>query len=535
MSLRTLLLASAALLPAGGPAAAFTLHLLHVNDAHSRIESINATGSTCSDEDEAAGECFGGAARLKTAIDARRGELVAAGENVLVLDAGDQFAGSLFFTTFQGQADVEFMKRIGFDAMVFGNHEFDLGPGPLAAFVEKAEFPVVFGNADASGDNRLGPLNRDPVILEVSGERVAIVGALTQETVEISSPGPTVSISDPIAYLTETAAALEADGVKHIVALTHQGALDDFAAAAAVPGIDAIVGGHSHTLFSNTAEDAAYPYPEMVGGPAGVAVPVVQAEAYSKYLGHLTLIFGEAGVVTEATGDTVLLKASVAPDPAVLARIDELGAPVEELQTRVIGEVATAVDGSRETCRTGECAMGNLVAEAMLDRARGQGVTIALQNGGGLRASIDAGEVTKGEVLTVLPFQNTLSTFNISGAGIIAALENGVSQVEEGGGRFLQVAGLTYAWDASAPPVEGRVRKVMVREREAWVPIDPAKIYAVATNNFVRQGGDGFAMLRDEATSAYDFGPGIEDVLSDYIAANPGYAPFTDGRIVRLE
>ncbi len=148
MPLRLVLLACAASL-ATGEAQAFTLHILHINDFHSRIEPIGATGSTCSAEDETAGTCFGGVARLATAINVRRDELLAAGENVLVLDAGDQFAGSLFFTTFQGQAEVEFMNRIGFDAMVFGNHEFDLGPGPIADFVEKAEFPVVFGNVEA--------------------------------------------------------------------------------------------------------------------------------------------------------------------------------------------------------------------------------------------------------------------------------------------------------------------------------------------------------------------------------------------------
>jgi 5'-nucleotidase len=201
----------------------------------------------------------------------------------------------------------------------------------------------------------------------------------------------------------------------------------------------------------------------------------------------------------------------------------------------VIGEVSTPIDGERDSCRSGECAMGNLVAEAMLDRVRSQGATIALQNGGGVRASIDAGPVTKGEVLTVLPFQNTLSTFNIKGAGIVAALENGVSQVEEGAGRFPQVAGLTFKWTASVPPGEGRVSEVMVREGDAWVPIDPERIYTVATNDFLRRGGDGYAVLRDEATNAYDYGPGLEDVLADYIAANPGYAAFTDGRIARLE
>jgi 5'-nucleotidase len=533
MTLRSALFASSAVALAAPAAEAFTLHVLHVNDVHSRIESVGATDASCSAEDEAAGECFGGVARLKTAIDALRAEIEAAGEAVIVLDAGDQFAGSLFFTTFGGAAEVEFMNRIGFDAMMLGNHEFDLGPGPLADFVEAAEFPVLFGNVDASGDNRLAALAQGPLVLEVGGEQVAIVGALTPDTAEISSPGPTVAFADPVVHLTEAVAALEAQGVKHVIALTHLGVADDLALAAAVPGLDAIVGGHSHTLFSNTAEDAAYPYPFMAEGPDGAQVPVVQAGAYSKYLGRLTLTFDEAGVVTAAAGDTLPLDASVTPDPDTLARIAELGAPIEELKARVVAELDAPVDASRESCRAGECEMGTLVAEAMLDRVRGQGVTIALMNGGGLRASIDAGPVTMGEVLTVLPFQNTLATFNISGAALVAALENGVSQVEEGAGRFPQVAGLTFVWDPAAPPMGGRVSEVMVREGEGWVPIDPAATYSVVTNNFLRNGGDGYAMLRDEATNAYDYGPGLDEVLVDYLVQNPGFTPFTDGRIAR--
>jgi 5'-nucleotidase len=166
---------------------------------------------------------------------------------------------------------------------------------------------------------------------------------------------------------------------------------------------------------------------------------------------------------------------------------------------------------------------------------KGQGVTIALQNGGGLRASIGAGQVSMGDVLAVLPFQNTLATFNLPGSAIVAALENGVSQVEEGGGRFPQVAGLRFAWDPSVPPMEGRIASVEVREGDAWVPLDPAKVYAVASNNFMRNGGDGYTSLRDQATNAYDFGPGLEGVLADYLAARPGYEPYTDGRIRLVE
>ena len=169
--------------------------------------------------------------------------------------------------------------------------------------------------------------------------------------------------------------------------------------------------------------------------------------------------------------------------------------------------------------------MGNLVADAMLERVRDQGVEIALQNGGGLRASIDEGEVTMGEVLTVLPFQNTLSTFRVSGQTMLDALENGVGQIEEGAGRFPQVAGMSFAVDVTAPAGE-RVRDVMVGD----APLDPGRDYLVVSNNYVRNGGDGYKMFRD-ASDAYDFGPDLADVTAEYLAQHTPYQPYTDGRI----
>jgi 5'-nucleotidase len=175
--------------------------------------------------------------------------------------------------------------------------------------------------------------------------------------------------------------------------------------------------------------------------------------------------------------------------------------------------------------------MGNLVADASLARVADQGVTIALVNSGGLRASIDAGPVTMGEVLTVLPFQNTLSTFEVSGQTLIDALENGVSQYEEKAGRFLQVAGLKYTFDPAAP-AGARISDVMVAVDGGWGPIDPAATYLVVSNNYVRTGGDGFKMFND-AAKAYDFGPDLADVVAEYIAANAPYQPYLDGRITK--
>jgi 5'-nucleotidase len=532
--MRHLLLTSAGALAlsAGAAAADYTLHVLHTNDFHSRVLPIGGSDSTCSDKDEAEGKCFGGAARLKTLIDAKRAELE--GQNVLVLDAGDQFQGSPFYSTYKGAAEAEFMEMIGYDVMAVGNHEFDDGPEKLAEFVDAVSFPVISGNLDLSRSNLLSGKVGNHVVLEVGGEKIGIISALATDTVETSSPGPDVIFQAEIDSLAADVAELEAAGVTKIIALTHVGLPMDLEIAAAVPGIDAVVGGHSHTYLSATDPKRHGPYPTWVSRADGSLAPVVQAYAYGKYVGHLELTFDDAGVLVYAGGNTIVVGSDVAKDPAVEERIAALGGPIQETMAQVVAETAAEIDGSRDSCRAKECAMGNLVAEAMLDRVKEQGVTIAIQNGGGLRASIDAGPVTMGEVLTVLPFQNTLATFVLSGEAVVAALENGLSQVEEGAGRFPQVAGLRYVWDPKAEP-GSRVRSVEVMGAGGWAPIAPEASYGVVSNNFMRGGGDGYSMFRDQAMDAYDFGPNLEMVVAEFLAANGPYTPFTDGRIATAE
>lgn len=521
MLTRFVLAASALAVSAGMALADYKLTILHTNDIHSRIESINKYDSTCNAEGETEGKCFGGMARVKTAMDAMRAEM--ANDNVVVLDAGDPFQGSLFYTTYKGKAEAEFMEAVGYHVMAVGNHEFDDGPAGLAGFIDAVSFPVISGNLDLSGEPLLKGKVKDHVVLDVGGKKIGIISALATDTVDTSSPGEGVVFQDEIESLAADAAALEGEGVDIIIALTHVGLPKDLEIAKAVPAIDVVIGGHSHTKMLNDGK--SQPYPAMVDGR-----PVAQAYAYSKYIGKLTVTFDDAGNVTSASGDPVVLDASVTPNAAMAARIAEMGAPIEEMKQRVVANAKMAIEGDRSVCRTTECPMGNLVADAMLDRVKDQGITIAIQNGGGLRASIDAGEVTMGEVLTVLPFQNTLSTFFVSGQTVIDALENGVSQVEEVKGRFPQVAGLKFTWDASVAANEGRIKEVMVRDGDAWVAIDPAKTYGLVSNNYVRNGGDGYKMFR-EAEKAYDFGPDLADVTAEFLAKQDGYEPYTDGRI----
>jgi len=512
----------------------FTLNVLHINDMHSRIESISRFDSTCSASDEAEGNCFGGVGRLATKLWERRGQLEDEGANVITLDAGDQFMGSLFYTTYKGKAEVEFMNTIGFDVMAVGNHEFDDGPDVLADFVEMAEFPVISGNTVIGDEERLAGLVEEWAVLEVNGEKIGILSVLTPNTAVIASPGPNISFDDEIEYLQDAVSRLRSEeGVDKVILLSHVGFVRDQEIAAAVEGIAAIIGGHSHTLLSNEVDDTPA-YATIVENPAGKAVPIVQAYAYSKYLGDLTLTFDDEGYVAEATGDTLLLDASVEPDPGIEERVAALAGPIEQMMITPVAEVSADIDGSRESCRARECEMGNLVADAMLARTADQGMTIAIQNGGGLRASIGAGIATVGDVLTVLPFQNTIATMHLSGADIIASLEAAVSGIEEGAGKFPQVSGLRYSFDKSVAPNEGRIQSVEVMQDGEWVAIDEGETYGVVTNDFMRKGGDGYAIFASNAIDPYDYGPGLEEAVAEYLAEHAPYQPVLEGRITEI-
>lgn len=517
----------------GAAHAEFKLNILHINDFHSRFAPITSSDSNCNVEDDTAGKCFGGIARLKTEIDAKRQELT--GENVVLLDAGDQFQGSLFYTQYRSQIVSEFASDLGIDVMAVGNHEFDDGPEELAKLIDAVKFPIISGNTNVTNEPILADKLKGTYVLDFGGEKVGVVSALAEDTGETSSPGKNVEFDDTIDSLRTQVEALEGTGINKIIALTHVGYSHDLEIAANVLGIDVIVGGHSHTLLSNTDEKAVGPYPTMVKGPDGHEVPVVTAYSYGKYLGDLAVTWDDAGNVVTADGAPILLDATVTPNQAYVDRLAELQKPIEALMTEVIGKATAAIDGARETCRVVECQMGNLVADAMLDRVADQGVTIAIQNGGGLRASIDAGDITMGEVLTVLPFSNTLATVTLSGADIVDALENGVSDIENGAGRFPQVAGLKYSYTLAKPAGE-RISDVMIKaEGDAWAPIDEAASYIVVTNNYMRGGGDGYGTFA-EGDNPYDFGPPLEQVLADYIAKLGGeYTPYTDGRITVLQ
>ncbi len=507
----------------------FELTIMHTNDTHANLDN---------------------APKRATLIKQLRAE----NTNNLLLDAGDVFSGSLYFNTFEGQADLALMNYMKYDAMTFGNHEFDLGSSEeghaaLAEFVGGADFPMVGANVDFSGDANMSPLVAGEaftktaangqiysgVVKEVNGEEVGIFGLTTAETADISSPEDIV-FTDYIDAANEAVEWFEGQDVNKIVALTHIG-YDDNAAvdndrtlAAEVDGIDVIVGGHTHTklLPPVQVEDTV----------------IVQANEYNKFLGQLDVTFDEAGNVTNFVGEhhEVALAEEDAEAAEILAPFKE---DVEELKETEIGvEANVFLNGTRGEfgIRASETNLGNFITDGMLAKAQqiNPDTTIALQNGGGIRASIEPGPITYGEVLTVLPFGNALAIMEVTGQELKDALEHSVREYPKENGGFLHVSGMFFNYDGKAPVGE-RVLSVFVDTGgETYDELDLEETYTVATNSFTAKGGDGF----DSFGKAYEEGRVTEPGFTDWemfeehaqTFAEEGVEPYEERRInqVRL-
>ncbi len=496
--------------------------VLHMNDFHSRHEAVDGRALSC--VAGARPDCFGGAAKLATALAQERQAAEAAGRTVLLVDAGDQFQGSLFFTAWQGQAELDVMHALGTEVMTLGNHEFDAGPDVLGRFIRKAHFPVVATNVHAEAEPALDGLIKPSMLLDKAGLRIGIAGATTLETPVTSSPGPNLRFSDPATALARESAALRAQGAKLVIVLSHLGIDIDRRIAGTIPGMDVLVGGHSHTLLSDTEKDAAGPAHQVITGTAGATV-VVQAACFGRYFGRLDLDVGGDGTVLAYGGDVRHVSLSLPDEPRVGAIVKSYADQLDAVRKRVVGHATEAL--SVATCRTAECALGSFVADAVL--ATTHGADVALLNGGGLRTGLPVGDITVGDVLTMLPYGNTVATLEIKGADLRAAVANGLSRA--GAGAFPQVAGMRIGWNPLAAANE-RLNSLEIRgESGDFHPLDLNKTYRVVTNNFMRNGGDGYVAFQQKALSFYDQGAPLDQVISMAISKASPFAPQTDGRI----
>jgi 2',3'-cyclic-nucleotide 2'-phosphodiesterase (5'-nucleotidase family) len=481
------------------PEALTGVTILHTNDIHGHLDNMP---------------------RLASAIDSVRAGADA--DSLLLLDAGDVFSGSPYATLYHGQASLWFMNHLGYDAVCPGNHEFDQGPDVLAEFVERAGFQVVDANARFPDNEALQENIKPYVVIEKNGEEYGVLGLLTEETSEVVPPG-TVAVSDYLEAARGAVAALEGEGIDRIIALTHLGWDEDLRLAGEVGDIDIIVGGHTHTVPAQ--------YPTVINDD-GSPTLVVQAGEYTEYLGVLDVKFDGAGVLRDWSGSRLIeIDEAFEPDAAAAARLAEYRAPVEEMMSTVVGSAQVDLDGERADVRSRETNLGDLVADSMLWKAGYDGADVALINGGGIRASIPAGDITLEDVLAVLPFDDYLVAFDLTGAQLTEALENGVSQVEEEQGRFPQVAGMRFTWDPASPP-GSRILSVEITKDGAYNPIGASESYRVVTTSYLREGGDGYDLFT-AGTGFTNLGFSDYQVLAEYIEAVSPVAPRVEGRISR--
>ncbi|MCM3663682.1 5'-nucleotidase C-terminal domain-containing protein [Mesobacillus subterraneus] len=505
------------------PGKPYELTIMHTNDTHAHLDTV---------------------AKRVAAIKQVREESA----NTLLLDAGDVFSGTLYFNEYEGLADLEFMNLAGYDAMTFGNHEFDKGTATLANFVKDADFPFVSANVNFETDQNINMFSNNEIspepndgevykgfVKEVNGEKIGIFGLTTAETVDISSPGPDVQFND---YINEAKAAVKAfedQGINKIVALTHIGLNDgggdnDLMLAEEVEGIDVIVGGHTHVKLTEPVFVEAGKEPTVI----------VQANEYGKFLGTLDVKFNKNGKVVEYAGELLDVKA-YPEDPEAAKILNEKYKPaVDEMKQTVIGTTTVELVGGNPAARTGETNLGNLITDGMLAKAKtiNHNTVIAVQNGGGIRTSVDAGEITMAKVLEVMPFGNSLGIMQLTGAEIKEALEHSVKDAPTAFGGFLQVSGLKFGYDSSLPAGQ-RVQSVEVKEDGVnYVSVELNKTYTVATNTFTAKGGDGY----DVFAKAYKEGrvsePGFVDweIFTEYISAQEQntVSPSVEGRIVDI-
>ncbi len=523
-----MILAGIMSIPVQAQDASFSLTIMHTNDTHSHHDP-NASGD-------------GGAAREAAVVKQIRAEV----PNSILLSGGDRFTGTLYHQQYRGQDDVQIMNAIGYDAMTLGNHEFDDGDKTLADFVAGIKFPVVTADIDFSKSTDLAGKINPYTILTVGDQKIGVIGLVTPDTPFESSPGKELVFDSDLAAVTQkNVDDLTAQGVNKIILVTHIGYSVDQLVAAATRGVDVIVGGHSHTLLGNTIKADVGPYPTITNNLDGDPVYIVTAGEYDQYLGRLNVVFDADGKVTSAAGDTIFLSRYITPDPAIVDILSGLAAPIETLKQTPVGESSVFLVGDRAVCRIEECNLGNLLTDAM--RAE-TGAQIAIENGGGIRSNVPVGvdtpaeialaapmQVTLGDVLTILPFGNLTSTFKLKGSDVVVALENGVSQVEVGAGRFPQVSGLHFTWDGSQEP-GSRIVSVEVEGADGtYAPIEPDTLYTLASNDFMQLGGDEYTVFTNNGIDPYNFGKPLDQVLAEYIKANTPVAPAVEGRITRLD
>lgn len=533
---------------------AINLSILHTNDHHSYFESqtmdLALDYDAQSEGSEKVRVQLGGFSRIASAIEEYRDP------NTLVLNSGE-LNGTLYFSLFKGEVDIQVFNYLGLDAYQLGNHEFDEGDAHLADLIDMANFPIIAGNVHPTAQS---PLHGKPilprVIKEIDGEKVAIIGVLkVEKTRESSMVSEYVSFTDEVDSVKAQVKELQAEDINKIIVLSHLGYEFDKQLASQVNGIDLIIGGDTHDVLDSSGELAAMgidvdgEYPTLVNNPDGKPVYIAQAWEYAKGLGRLNVEFDAQGNVKHIQGNLELLVAdqfqvqnadkqwvaagqtqqqainqriasltsirTIAPDPAVDAILAPYKQELESFKQSQLGNVTETMSFTRipTAFAAGEQPSGSYAAQVVADAFLYYlpKADVAIQNAGGVRAELHQGKFTVADAYQILPFSNTVVTVDLTGAEILQVLNEALEYaqgISASTGAFPYSSHLRYDVVLNAPAQQG-IKNLEIKHRTTghWHPIDLQALYSVATNSFTALGKDGyltFGQVREARPEAFE-------------------------------
>lgn len=502
----------------------YNISFYHINDVHAHLDQFSSSGTDCTNP---AKGCYGGYSRVKTIINETR----PSHKDSLVLNCGDEFQGTMFFSYYGGEKIAETLNQIGFDGMTLGNHEWDKGDEVLGQFLENLTFPII--SANVFSDN--ARLNRTIKPYHIYEEYdLAIIGVTTETVPSISSPGPGTNFTDAIQAVQDTIDHIRSTtSIKRIAAITHIGYDEDQRLANETTGLYLIMGGHSHTPLGDFP-GAVGPYPTIVKNKDGDEVFIVTAYRWGEYLGYIDVTYDADGKILEYHGGPIHLTNTTKQDEDLQKQIDAWRMPFEEYSKQVVGTSNVVLEQS--TCQSKECTFGDFICDAMLDyrlnaSTDGLAPSFALTNSGGIRASIDVGPITRGEVLTAFPFGNAVVEITLSGQQLWDVLAGIVARVNKANGKavtsFLQVSrGIKIEYQPTNSPDNGvgTLAAVTIGGEN----LDLTKQYKVVTIDFVAGGGDNFFA---EAISNLVVLDTLDEVLVNYIKEKTPVDVQLEGRI----
>jgi 5'-nucleotidase/UDP-sugar diphosphatase len=484
-------------------AAAERLTILHTSEHHGTLEPI----------ENGPFKGLGGVARRAGLIERIRKEVT----QILLVDSGDLVVGTAMSSVFRGAPDIAAMNLMGYDALALGNHDFDFGLEHLRELKKQARFPFLCTNLRPKKAGVCQPF----AVKSVGRLRIGLIGLVGGKSFPdrfSRSSVREIVFQDPIAAARAVAEQLSRR-VDLVVAVTHQDTDEDLALAKAVGQIiHVIVGGHTAGFDGLIPAGRETPVEGRVD-PISSGTIIVKSHQQARTLGRLDLVYDKRLSAAEARNLPV--DSSLPDEPKVAALVKDYARRLDAAGNRVLGQALVDLEGESPAVRTRETNLGNLLADLARNQA---GTEIALVNGGIIRSSILAGPVKLARVMQALPYADSLVSFKLTGAEVRQALENGVSQIATVSGRFLQVSGVSFSFDASAP-AGSRIQGISVH----GAPLQPDRDYSVVVTQFIAEGGDGYSVFSSGRGKTEHQSP-----LSDLLAAELKKAPVTareEGRI----